>query len=251
MASEQENGKSGGSQTLKAQLELRNLILSGALSPGERLSELTMVERLGVSRTPVRAALQKLSEEGLLEPIVSGGYAVKGFSERDVYDSIELRGALEGLAARFAAERGVGLMSLSEIKDCLDRLDDVVGRENFTSDDFEEYVKLNERFHTLLIGLADSRTLAREIERIVRMPFASPNGFVMAQTEIPEAHMIRVLAQDHHRSVVEAIERREGARAEALMREHARLAHRNLRFALRNQQAIAMIRGGSLIQRHT
>ena len=52
-------------------------------------------------------ALVRLEEEGLLEAIPSGGFMVKAFSERDILDSIELRGTLEGLAARFAAERGV------------------------------------------------------------------------------------------------------------------------------------------------
>ena len=77
------------------------------MRPGERISELQAVETTGVSRTPVRMALVRLEEEGLLEAIPSGGFMVKAFSERDILDSIELRGTLEGLAARFAAERGV------------------------------------------------------------------------------------------------------------------------------------------------
>ena len=95
------------SQTVRAQLALRDLILSGRLRPSERISELQAVETTGVSRTPVRMALVRLEEEGLLEAIPSGGFMVKAFTERDILDSIELRGALEGLAARFAAERGV------------------------------------------------------------------------------------------------------------------------------------------------
>jgi len=72
------------SQTLKAQVALRALVLEGELSPGERVSELQMVERLGVSRTPVRSALVRLQEEGLLEAIPSGGFSVKAFTEREV-----------------------------------------------------------------------------------------------------------------------------------------------------------------------
>ena len=98
---------SSAPQTVKAQLALRELILGGELKPGTRIAELWLVERLRVSRTPVRLALVRLAEEGLLDALPNGGYAVKDFSESDIVDAIELRGTLEGLAARFAAERGV------------------------------------------------------------------------------------------------------------------------------------------------
>ncbi len=103
------------SQTVRAQLALRDLILSGRLRSGERISELGAVETTGVSRTPVRMALVRLEEEGLLEAIPSGGFMVKAFTERDILDSIELRGVLEGLAARFASERGVSARDLEPL----------------------------------------------------------------------------------------------------------------------------------------
>ncbi len=93
-------------QTAKALLGLRDLILTGEVEPGERLSEVALSERLSVSRTPLRAALQKLEQEGLVALIPSGGYAVRSFSRQEVIDAIELRGVLEGAAARLAAERG-------------------------------------------------------------------------------------------------------------------------------------------------
>jgi GntR family transcriptional regulator, vanillate catabolism transcriptional regulator len=87
------------SQTVRAQLALRDMILSGQLRSGERISELQAVDITGVSRTPVRLALVRLEDEGLLQAIPSGGFMVKAFSERDILDSIELRGTMEGLAA--------------------------------------------------------------------------------------------------------------------------------------------------------
>src|SRR5919201_1139737 len=94
------------SQTTRALLSLRDLILSGEFPPGTRMSELPLVERLGVSRTPVRLALANLEHEGLLENLEGGGYAVREFTMDEIHDAIELRGVLEGTAARFAAERG-------------------------------------------------------------------------------------------------------------------------------------------------
>src|SRR3979411_3533925 len=114
------------SQTVRAQLKLRDMILSGSLRPSERISELQGGDIPGVSRTPVRLALVRLEDEGLLQAIPSGGFMVKAFSERDILDSIELRGTLEGLAARFAAERGASARSLEPLKECLADLDQLV-----------------------------------------------------------------------------------------------------------------------------
>lgn len=236
------------SQTVKAQLALRDLILSGDLKAGDRISELSMVDRLGMSRTPIRMALVRLEDEGFLEAIPSGGFAIKAFTERDVYDSIELRGTLEGFAARIAAERDVRGGLIRDMKDALRQIDDIAALPELSVDHFSEYVDLNGHFHALLIEAADSPVLKRQIERTFNLPFASPSGFVMVQANLPEARHILTIAQDHHNCVVRAIEDREGARAEALMREHARLAQRNLQLALRNQGTRGLVPGAVLIQ---
>jgi len=229
------------SQTVRAQLALRDLILSGGLRPGERISELQAVDITSVSRTPVRLALVRLEDEGLLQAIPSGGFMVKAFSERDILDSIELRGTLEGLAARFAAERGASARSLEPLKECLADLDRLVRQDPISVEAFSAYVTLNARFHALLTELSGSAPVIRQIDRASAMPFASPSAFVMAQSALPEAHNILLIAQEHHRIVVDAIENREGARAEAIMREHARLAVRNLRLALRNRNHLDLL----------
>ncbi|MGP9809976.1 GntR family transcriptional regulator [Rhodopseudomonas sp. NSM] len=229
------------SQTVRAQLALRDMLLSGRLRAGERISELQAVEITGVSRTPVRMALVRLEDEGLLQAIPSGGFMVKAFSERDILDAIELRGTLEGLAARFAAERGVSARQLEPLKECLADIDQLVQQDPVSVEAFSSYVTLNARFHALLNELSGSSPVMRQIDRVAALPFASPSGFVMAQSALPEAHQILMIAQDHHRIVVDAIENREGARAEAVMREHARLAARNLRLALRNRTHLDLL----------
>lgn len=238
----------GHSQTVRAQLALRDLLLSGEIAPGSRLSELAIVERIGVSRTPVRAALTMLAEEGLVEPIPSGGFAARAFSEQDVRDSIELRGTLEGLAARLAAERGVGALAAQGLRDLLGQLDDVVAATGSAPDAFERYIGLNAALHREIVMLAGSRVVERQIERVMALPFASPSAFVMAQAQTDEARRILMLAQEHHHAIVEAILAREGSRVEALMREHSRLASRNLAHAARSRQALAQVPGGALIR---
>jgi GntR family transcriptional regulator of vanillate catabolism len=236
------------SQTVRAQLALRDMILSGQLRPGERISELQAVDITHVSRTPVRLALVRLEDEGLLQAIPSGGFMVKAFSERDILDSIELRGTLEGLAARFAAERGASARNLEPLKECLADLDQLVRQDPVSEEAFSAYVTLNARFHALLTELSGSAPLIRQIDRVSALPFASPSGFVMAQSALPEAHQILLIAQDHHRIVVDAIENREGTRAEAVMREHSRLAARNLRLALRNRSHLDLLPALALLK---
>lgn len=239
----------GGAQTVRAQLALRDLVLSGALKPGERLSELAIVDRLQVSRTPVRAALMLLCEEGLIAPIPSGGYAVRDFSHRDVLDAIQVRGTLEGLAARLAAERGASAAALADLRALLDDLDAAVNAGAADQNAFAAYVDLNARFHAAISALSGSAVVERQIERAMSLPFASPSAFVKAQSHLAEARTILLVAQDHHRCVVEAIERREGARAEAVMREHAQLAGRNLDLALRSSRVLDLVPGSALIRR--
>ena len=225
----------GASQTVKAQLRLREMILAGELPGGARIAELAIVEKLGVSRTPIRAALMRLEQEGLLEGLVNGGYAVRTFSERDVSEAIELRGTLEGLSARLASERGAAATVLAEARACLGQIDGVLSRPSLDDESFLRYVTLNQRFHNLLSEMAGSAVIARELERVVNLPFASPSGFVVAQANSPQARDMLIVAQDQHRQVLDAIERREGARAEAIMREHSRIAQRNLLEAMQSQ----------------
>ena len=219
----------GSSQTARAQVRLRELIVGGELQPGARIPELSLVERLGVSRTPVRAALLRLQEEGLLEGLPGGGFAVREFSETDIYDAIEVRGTLEGLAARLAAERGAPAVVLAEAKDCLERIDELLAQASLGDEAIAAYTVHNGRFHQLLAAMSGSDVIVRQIERVVSLPFASPSGFVLVQADSPGARDMLIVAQDQHRQVLEAIERREGARAEGIMREHARIAQRNLR----------------------
>ncbi len=225
---------------VRALLQLRELILSGELLGGARIAELTLVQRLGVSRTPVRAALLRLEQEGLLEALPNGGYALKTFTERDISESIELRGTLEGLCARFAAERGVPPAVLAKARVCLDAIDSFLQTPALSDEAFSSYVTLNAQFHVLLSEMAGSAVISKQLERVMSLPFASPSGFVVAQANSSAARDMLVVAQDQHRQVLEAIEQREGSRAESIMREHSRIAQRNMREVMSSRQSHAL-----------
>ncbi len=238
-----------GSQTVRAQLALRELVLGGELEPGKRIPEAALVARIGVSRTPIRMALLQLQQEGLLDVLPSGGYTVKAFSEGDLQDAIELRGTLEGLAARLAAERGVAGGLWAEACDCLAIIDHLLAQPELTEQCFATYVEQNARFHAALAEMSGSDLVQRQIERACTLPFASPNAFVLQRSTGPRARDVLVVAQDQHRALIDAIRRREGARAEALAREHARIAQHNLGEVLQSQQALGQMPGAGLIRR--
>jgi GntR family transcriptional regulator of vanillate catabolism len=233
-------------QITLALLRLRELILSGEFAINERMSELPLVERLGVSRTPLRLALAALEHEGLLRGLPGGGYVVREFTQADVRDAIELRGVLEGTAARFAVERGANRRDLRALRTINDAIEVLVQRADYES--FERYVDLNERFHAQLLKIARSPMLDRALAGIVSLPFAGPSAaFVLTEAELPESRQILVIAHRHHVGLIESIEHREGARAESLAREHAHLALTNLELALRHREVRERVPGAALI----
>lgn len=196
------------------------MILRGELRPGERLAEIGLAERLGVSRTPIRQALPALAREGLLAAAGRRGYVVRSFSPDDVLDAIETRGLLEGLAARRIAERGGTPELIRSLKECLAQGDAILAQRRFESADEQRYSEMNGRFHALIVEGAGSRILADTLARNDHVPFASASAVAFSRDT---AQLLPVLNYAHrqHHAIVQALENREGARAEALMREHA------------------------------
>jgi GntR family transcriptional regulator, vanillate catabolism transcriptional regulator len=235
------------SQTTKATLGIRELVLEGELAPGERVPEVALAERLGVSRTPLRIALATLAHEGLLDPLRGGGFVVRSFTRSDISDAIELRGVLEGTAARLAAERLQSAAELDALVVTAARLDEVV--ENLSPESLVGYVELNDAYHEALVELAKSQTLARAIAHAVVLPFASPGALLSSQAVLPRSREILVVAQHQHRVLIDAIRAGQGARAEEIAREHARLAQLNLDLVLEDHDALAQLAGAPLLRR--
>src|SRR6476469_7105657 len=134
------------SHSVRAVTSLRELLLGGEFRPGERISELPLVDRLGVSRTPIRLALEKLAQEGLLEKSPAGGFTVRAFTLADIWDAIEARGALEGSAAKLATER---LEDRGKLGPLLAGIDEM-GALPATA--FVRYSQLNGEFHAAVVA---------------------------------------------------------------------------------------------------
>jgi GntR family transcriptional regulator of vanillate catabolism len=236
------------SQGLAAILGLRQLILDGELRAGDRLSEVRLAARLEVSRTPLRLALAQLEHEGLLEPVTGGGFVVRSFSTQQVVDAIDLRGLLEGSAARLAAERSSGPRQLGELIACVAKLDRIAGAAHpATADDFELYVELNDAFHAQLFVLAGSDVLRDAYDRVLALPFASPGAFLLVQAEVDSFDPTLNTGHKQHHKILEAIERGDGELAEKLARQHAHLAAQNFEAALRAGGPLVGLPGSGLI----
>jgi GntR family transcriptional regulator of vanillate catabolism len=232
------------SQTDRVILTLREMLLRGDFRPAERLTELTLVPLLHASRTPVRLALEHLAHEGLLEELPTTGFRVRAFALNDIWDALAIRGVLEGMAARLAAERLENPDELAALRLYCQQVTHLLP---MTRARFSRYIEINEAFHTELWRLSKSPMLVSTLEKLVALPFVAPGALVFSSTDSDESTSEAVIAIEHHRALVEAIERREGARAEGLAREHARLAGRALERALKNQEWLKAIPGGRLV----
>jgi GntR family transcriptional regulator of vanillate catabolism len=220
---------SDNSRSVRALVRLREMLLNGVFEPGEWLSELRLVELLGMSRSPVRYALARLEHEGLLERRKPRGYVARTFTAAELRDAIELRGVLEGSVARLAAERGCDAVELMRMQASVDEMETIVQTGCYELEPLMRYVQLNDEFHTRLIQLSGSTVMERALAHALTLPFAAPSAFVLHDRQ----HEMFVIAQSHHRDLVQAIRDREGARAESVGREHARLAGRSLQQRLK------------------
>lgn len=206
-------------QQARTLLALRSAIIKGEFAPGERLAEIPVAEWLGVSRTPVRYALSVLEKEGLLAASQGGGYSVRAFTAKEIDDAVEVRGVLEGMAARLVAEHGLVRPIANALQDCLDRGDIVFEPEVAIRDALDIYSEINTLFHGLIVEASGNAALARALALNDAQPFSSASAVVAATTDANR----RPLTYRHmqHHAIFEAIRSGQGARAEALMREHA------------------------------
>ena len=200
---------------------LRQLIVSGQLPAGERVAEIPLAQRLGVSRTPVRLAFRSLEREGLLTRAGKRGYVVRRFSDADVRTAIEVRGLLEGLAARHLAERGLPASVEAALAASVAEGAALLSRGTLAAEDIGRWSALNKRFHDAIVHAHPSRVVADAIARNDHLPFASADSLALDPQALQAEFRRLQVAQLQHQLVLDALQQREGARVEMLMREHA------------------------------
>jgi DNA-binding GntR family transcriptional regulator len=187
---------------------LRHGIVHGDLAPGERLGSDALAIELRVSRTPVREALRKLEAEGLAAHAGSR-LVVRTLSEQDLTELFYVREALEGMAARLAAENATP-SEIEEIRELLEDMETVHRRG-----DVDAFRRLTGEFHQLIGRASHNSRLSQTLKSLL-------DHVRQVQTSTLYVEGRPAEALEEHRGVLAAIVARDGERAENLARQHRR-----------------------------
>jgi GntR family transcriptional regulator of vanillate catabolism len=209
---------------------LRQMIISGELTAGERLVEIPTAEQLGVSRMPVRIAFRTLEQEGLLTKLSGRGYRVREVTDEEIQGAVEVRGVLEGLAACQAAQKGLNEIQKQDLIDCLKQGDTLFDKGYVVEEDLEDYYHLNKRFHACILEASANPAIAAALSKGEHLPFASVNALAIDRNRLDLEYRRFNYAHMQHHVVFDAIIQGQSGRAESTMREHANatLGHASL-----------------------
>jgi GntR family transcriptional regulator, vanillate catabolism transcriptional regulator len=211
--------------------QLRRLILDGVLKPGQKLRQVELAERLGVSRTPLREAFRVLERDGFVR-IANANQTVEvvDFTTQDVVEMYEIREVVDGLAARLLARLGLSEESLGVLESCLSRMEAAIGPFDQVG-----YNDAHVRFHTLIVSDCGNRRIS-DLMPIVRFTSSSATTRItrklwdqdgnLTVTELVR-HQLRI-GNQHHRTILDAILARQPDRAEEVARHHIRATIRNI-----------------------
>jgi len=186
---------------------IRGLIQSGELRPGERIHEVALADRFGISRTPLREAIKILATEGLLELLPNRGARVASISEDEIDEMLEVIAGLEAMGSEFACQRATD-SELGAIAALHDRMADAYSRR-----DHLDYFELNRQIHEAIIAASRNTTL--------RTVYATLSGRVQRARYV--AHKTEAQwqdAMDDHERMMDLLRLRDGEGLARLMRAH-------------------------------
>jgi DNA-binding GntR family transcriptional regulator len=194
---------------------VRHMILDGTIAPGERINEVALATALGISRGPLREAVQRLAGEGLLTMISHRGSFVRTFEQREIDELYDLRTAYEMYAARLACVRATD-EQLAGLGSLLSDTGAAVSDGSYPAD---------RNFHVSLLALADNVTLARAA--------AETQAQISLARSMSASRPVRAKeALDEHTNIVSALQSRSADEAARLVREHLDRARRSAMSAL-------------------
>ncbi|MGI6486455.1 MAG: GntR family transcriptional regulator [Tepidanaerobacteraceae bacterium] len=195
--------------------QLRNKILNGQYKPGDSLIEMKVAKEMGVSRTPVREAIRQLELEGLVSSIPNKGVIVQGVSEQDIEDIYTIRQTIEGLAARWAAQK-ITDEQLEELKDVLDLMEFYTEKE-----DTDKLSDLDTQFHDIIFRACNSRPLETVLTNFHH--FIQRARLVSMKSSGRAAHALQ-----EHKRIFESLGAHDTEGAEKAMKQHVHSALANL-----------------------
>ncbi len=216
------------SLTEQAVAALRRDILSTRLAPGETISEAAAAQRLDMGKAPIRAALARLAEDGLVQAVPRRGWMVSLVTIRDIHEVFDLRLLLEPEAARRAAGR-VDTQMLARL--------DAVCAEGYDCGDAESamcYLDANKRFHVAVAELSGNGRIARQIDRLL------DESTRMLVLGLRRRDRTMEMAHEHH-ELVERLALGQGEAAAALMHEQVAASREMVLAALTAPDAMTAV----------
>lgn len=179
---------------------LRQAILKGELKPGERLMEIQLAKKLGVSRTPIREAIRKLELEGLVLMIPRKGAEVAEITEKNLRDVLEVREALEKLAVQLACDQ-ITKVQLRELRSAAEAFRDVLASGNVT-----EIAEADEHFHDLINLATGNQKLIQILNNLREQMYRYRVEYLKNEAVFPQL-------LEEHESLICAIEKRKKEQA--------------------------------------
>ena len=186
---------------------LRTAILKGDLKPGERLMELQLASKLGVSRTPIREAIRMLEQEGLARTIPRKGAEVAGMTEKDMEDVLQIRCVLEELAARLSCQN-ITDEEMRELKIAM-----VAFEEKTREGKVVELAKADVTFHDIIYRAADNPKLLVLLNNLREQMYRY-------RTEYMKDDRIHPVLIREHKEMVKALESRDQELVAREVRQH-------------------------------
>lgn len=186
---------------------LRQAILRGELKPGERLMEIQLANKLGVSRTPIREAIRKLELEGLVLMIPRKGAEVAEITEKNMRDVLEVRKALEELAVQLACEK-ITAEEIEEMKKAAEEFRMILKNKDIT-----EIAEADVRFHDIIYMATDNQKLILLLNNLREQMYRYRLEY------IKDADKRQILVVEHD-YILKAIRSRHVAEAKKAIREH-------------------------------
>lgn len=186
---------------------LRQAILKGELAPGERLMEIQLAERLGVSRTPVREAIRKLELEGLVTMVPRKGAEVAGITEKGMKDVLEVRKALEGLAVELACQK-IEEEQLQHLEEHLVKFEKAIN-----SGDLTHIAEMDVDFHDTIYSTTDN-------EKLVQMLYNLREQMYRYRVEYIKDKETRTTLLKEHREIVDTLKSRDANAAKEVIKRH-------------------------------
>lgn len=211
-------------------MRLREMIVTGKIAPDSRLRAEALATLLDVSRTPIRSALAVLSAEGLVNYSVNRGYTVRAVTIGDVFDSLEVRSNLEGIAARAAVNLGWEPGALRQSASLVEQGRVIVDKGEWSEQIEYDWYELNRQFHRAILVASRNEVLRNAVRmtliytilgdaaRLCPSIAASVPPRYRQLPPTPPDHILE--SQAEHEAVLEAFKREDAEEAQRLMSSH-------------------------------